>query len=81
MKKLTNALFLSVILCPIFSFSQEKNWITVQSTNAAKQELSLISSTIDHTVLRFSVSGFYLNEVETPKGKQTTVTIENGVPL
>jgi hypothetical protein len=79
MKKTITAI--TAMFFSIHSFALDKGWISISSQSSAQQELTLVSSTIENTVLKFSLSGFYLDEVETSKGKQAVVTINNGVPL
>lgn len=74
-------LILSLMFISFHSFSLDKGWNSLQSKGASQNDLSLVSSTIEHTVLKMSSTGFYLDEVETTKGKQAIVTLENGVPV
>lgn len=72
---------LALVFISFYSFSLDKGWNSIQSKKSSEKEISLVSSTIDHTILKMSSAGFYLNEVTTAKGKQAVVTLENGVPL
>jgi hypothetical protein len=80
MKKTITAI-VTAMFFSIHAFSLDAGWITISSQSSSQKELTLVSSTIENTVLKFSLSGFYLDEVETSKGKQVVVTIKNGTPL
>jgi hypothetical protein len=80
MKKTLTAIVTAMIFS-IQAFSLDAGWVTISSKSSPQKDLMLVSSTIENTVLKFSLPGFYLNEVETSKGKQVVVTIKNGVPL
>lgn len=80
MKKTITAL-VTAMFFSIHAFSLDAGWIKISSQSSSQKNLTLVSSTIENTVLKFSLSGFQLDEIETSKGKQVVVTINNGVPL
>jgi PKD repeat protein len=77
MKKLLILLLLALALSS--SFGGRWTAITSQQPTPAKTEL--ISSDISTTIIHFSVDGFYLNEVQTPRGTEYSVAIGNGTPI
>jgi PKD repeat protein len=68
-------MFLSVMLV------SATGWVNIRSTSPSAANISLVSSNISTSVVHFSVDGFFLNEVKTPRGTAFTVTVEDATPM
>lgn len=62
-------------------YASESGWINIRSKTPSAANLSLVSSDIESTVLKLSLSGFSLNQAETQRGQQSIVEILDGTPL
>jgi hypothetical protein len=80
MKKQLTAI-VTLMFFSIQSFSLNPGWVAISSERPAQKDLRVVSSSLEHTVLKFSLSGFYLDEVQTSKGKQVVVSVQDGAPL
>ena len=56
-------------------------WVNMSSQQAVPASVNLISSDINTSVVHFSLQGFSLNEVTTPRGTAYTVSVGNSTPL
>ncbi len=77
MKKLS-LLFIS-LLCLQFLFAEE--WVNVNSEKPAPVKTTLVSSTIETTVIHFDIPGFFLDEVTTSNGLANFIKLEDATPL
>ena len=57
------------------------DWKKVKSDDPAPAKTTLISSTIETTVIRLEIPGFFLDEVTTPNGKEYIVILEEATPI
>ena len=69
--------FLIFILLLSVMLTQATGWVNIQSALPSAARVSLVSSDISTSVVHFSVDGFYLNEVKTPRGTAYTVSVGN----
>ena len=67
------------LLCTVLitNLGITNEWKGIRSAESAAAGIELISSDIHHSVIKFSVEGFYLNEVETPTGTAGIIDIDN----
>lgn len=73
-------IFISVILLSYFSlFSQ--GWVNINSSDPVPVETKLVFSDIENSVVKFSVDGFTKTEVQTPKGKEFTISLDGASPI
>lgn len=77
MKKL-NLLLLSMIIIPCLFAG---DWIKVKTDQPSPAKTILVSSTIETSVIQFSVPGFYLDEVVTPSGKEYIIQLDEATPI
>jgi len=77
MKKI---ILLSLLLF-IFLSAYSASWIGISSTVPSPVKTQLVSSTIDRSTVHFTLDGFLLNPVETPRGSAYTVSITKGTPI
>ncbi|MCX6269838.1 MAG: C25 family cysteine peptidase [Bacteroidetes bacterium] len=78
---MTKKLWLLLILCGWFSYSQGGKWIPVGSDTPSPVSVKLISGTPGHTSVSISLPGFLLNPVNLGKEKTYTVTLAGTTPL
>lgn len=71
----TILLLLNVILV------SANNWVNISSPQAVPAAVNLISSDINTSVIHFSLQGYFLNEVMTPRGTAYTVAVGNSTPM
>jgi len=57
------------------------DWVKINSDNPVAAKITLDNSTIEQSKVTFSLGGFYLNQVETPRGIAYIPTVEEGTPL
>jgi hypothetical protein len=57
------------------------DWKKVKSDVAAPAKTTLVSSTLETTVIHFEIPGFFLDEVTTPSGKEYIVSLEEATPI
>ncbi len=77
MKKIFTTTLLSLILG--FAFGSE--WVTIKSDKAKPAQITLKSSDIQTSVIRFGLDGFYKIPVETPKGIQQLIALPKGTRI
>ena len=71
------------LLISIFSFTllTASTWQNIQSAEATKTTLDLVSSNINQTVVDFNLDGFHLVPVMTPTGGMYLARLEDGASL
>jgi len=57
------------------------HWVTISSSTPSPLKTQLVSSTVDRSVVHFTLDGFSLAEVNTPKGTANVVVIDNATPI
>jgi len=68
---------LSVIFILAISFAGiSANWVEIKSADPVPAKTTLVSSNIDQSTLTFTLGGFYLNEVKTPRGNAFIPMVE-----
>ena len=77
MKRILVSLFMLAVC--ISGFSQ--NWKAISSQIPQPGKVSLIASESGRSVVRLTLGGFYLREVETPNGKSFTVNVDQLTPI
>ncbi|MCX6268732.1 MAG: C25 family cysteine peptidase [Bacteroidetes bacterium] len=77
MKRFSVALI--AIAIGLTGFSQR--WTAISSQVPAAAKVQMLSSTIDKSVVSFSLPGFYLNEVTTPQGPAFSIEIRKSTPI
>jgi hypothetical protein len=73
-------IFIYLILC-ILGSGKGGEWISISSSQPIPAQVLLISSNVESSQIRFNVNGYFLSEVETPKGKAFIVSVGEGTPL
>ena len=56
-------------------------WKKISSDLPSPAQTSVVSSTLETTVLRFEIPGFYMEEVKTPNGKEFILMLDETSPL
>ncbi|MCX6250087.1 MAG: C25 family cysteine peptidase [Bacteroidetes bacterium] len=77
MKKTLFSLFL--ITCFFSGFSA--HWMDIRSMSPSPGKIELVSTDIQHSVIRFTMDGFNLREVQTPQGTAYTVSLDKTTPI
>ncbi|MEI6576513.1 MAG: C25 family cysteine peptidase [Bacteroidota bacterium] len=77
MKKI---LFLFLSLAGI-SAAMGAQWVSIQNPNPGPAHIKLVSSSSEGSVIHFTLDGFKLNEVLSPKGKAFTVNVDGSTPI
>jgi PKD repeat protein len=57
------------------------NWININSALPGAAKTSLVSSTVDKSVVHITLGGYSLREVQTPNGPAFSVDIDNATPI
>jgi PKD repeat protein len=78
MKKTTVVL---LFVLAIAGYGYAQSWTGIRSDVPAPAKIQLVSSTISNSVVHFSLDGFYLGEVQTPRGTAYTVSVGKSTPL
>lgn len=77
MKKIVSTLlFVSIVL-----LSGASEWVNIQSTIPVPAKVSLLSSTIDHSVVKLTLGGFNMQSVQTPLGSAYTIHTGESTPI
>ncbi|MBL7138563.1 MAG: PKD domain-containing protein [Bacteroidales bacterium] len=72
----------AIILVLAISFAgMSANWVKINSGNPVPAKSTLVKSTIDQSTVTFTLGGFYLNQVETPRGIAFIPSVEEGSPI
>jgi len=69
------------IFCFITFFAHGEKWIGTNSSTPVPAEISLISSDIESSLVHIGISGYLMNEVETPRGAAYSISVEEGTFL
>lgn len=77
MKRITTIFI--VLLVGLFHVSSAQNWTGINSSHPVAADVHLIESTIDQTRIQFTVDGFSQKFVNTPQGRESIITVDNGV--
>ncbi len=77
MKKLLFSCIFMVISFGLMS----ANWVGISSQVPAPAKIRLVSSTLEKSKVQFTIEGFQLTEVTTPRGKSFTLSVAEGIPL
>lgn len=78
MKQLTLSLIF-LLATGLFSFAD--NWIQVNTSNGEVDEAQLVSSTITNSTIRFTLDGFWFEEIQTSRGIAWKLKTRNGSPI
>ncbi|HRS54324.1 MAG TPA: C25 family cysteine peptidase, partial [Bacteroidales bacterium] len=73
--------FCILILIFNIKFYAQQEWINISSTSPTPAEIKLINSNIKSSILTLRLTGFYINPVNTPIGKEYTVSVNGATPL
>ncbi len=71
--------FLLLIVLSISAAAQ--SWTAITSNRPAGLQQELISSTNESIVIRFNVPGFFMRTVETPRGRESIISVPEMVPM
>ena len=73
---------LVILMAGLFSFSAaQSNWVGINRHQPAPADAKLVQSNIETSRLQFSLEGYQESLVETPKGKEAIISIEDGVQI
>ncbi len=70
-----NLLFTFLMLFGVLTLSAQ-NWVAVTGSSQTKAQTNLISSDLQSSEINFSLDGFYLFDVQTPKGTEQVVRLK-----
>jgi hypothetical protein len=73
------ALLLTILLSTFQTNASE--WTGIGSGHPDPARKVLISSNIDQSTVRFSLTGFYTGEVNTSRGMATVISLDNATPM
>jgi PKD repeat protein len=77
MKKiLLSAFFLTIFLC-----SNAADWVNIHSATPVPARISLVSSTIERSVVKLTLDGFSMQAVQTPAGPAYTIHSGESTPI
>jgi len=77
MKKFTLLLLFTILL----QAAHSDRWVSLSSPDPSPVVVTLESSSITASVVRFTLEGFLMQEVTTPRGPAFIITVDNGTPL
>ncbi len=79
--KLNLQIFVTLLGVCLFATtgSYAKDWVSVKSTQIEKSNLKVVISNAGKTTLHLDLSGFYKQEVNTPRGKAFVISLPEGV--
>jgi len=72
---------LSLIFLALFSVGFSINWVGINSSVPVPAKTTLSFSDIDRSVVHFSIDGFSLKEVQTPRGTAFTIDLGKATPM
>jgi hypothetical protein len=78
MKKIT---LLTLLFFCSYLFIQASNWVGINSNNPENAKITLLSSDISNSIVKFDLSGFIKNEVVTPNGNEFIITVGEGTHI
>jgi PKD repeat protein len=73
--------FISLVLLACCFTAISGNWIEITSSVPAPARIKMVSSTIDRSVVHFTLEGFSLREVQTPNGAACIVEVGKSTPI
>ena len=65
----------SLVFIALSAMTFAQHWTGISKNSPVGPEVKLVSSNEKHVIIDFTVSGFYLNEVNTPNGTQNIVSV------
>jgi PKD repeat protein len=74
-------LFLALTLLVITWTGMAANWVAVTRETPSPAVVKVLSSSVTNPVVRFTLPGFNLGEVQTPQGPAYVVSVDKGTPL
>jgi len=74
-------IFAIILVLAINVAAISTNWVEINSSNPVPAKITLVNSTIDQSTVTFKLGGFYLNQVETPRGLAFIPMVEEGTPI
>jgi hypothetical protein len=77
MKNLTTLLVSLFIVFQSFA----TDWTGIRSQQPVQGQKELVSSSIDQSIIRFSLDGFFKTDVNTPRGQAVVIGLEGASPL
>src|SRR5512138_3420909 len=72
---------LAIVLLAIAITGTTSNWVTVTRDTQTPALVRVISSSVDNPIVRVTLAGFNLSEVQTPQGPAYVVSVDNGTPI
>ena len=72
-------LLVLLMLTSLAGFSGK--WTGISSPNPQPAKVTLVSSSLDHSVVKISLAGFYMNDLETVKGTASRISLDNSTPI
>ena len=78
MNRLVLIIFTWILVIPMVLAS---DWIGINSSDPVPAKAELITSTIEKSVITFTVDGFFKNEVETTRGVSFVIGLDDGTPI
>lgn len=75
------SLLLSTLFLTFALVGFSSNWIGIRSTTPTPAKIQLVSSSLDQSIVHFTVDGYFLKEVQTPHGLAFTVALDGATPI
>jgi len=72
---------ITILLFLLFQCASAYDWTDIHSPYPVPARIQLVSSDNDRIVIRFNIDGFSREDVMTPSGKATVITVGNATPL
>ncbi|MBE0646459.1 MAG: T9SS type A sorting domain-containing protein [Bacteroidales bacterium] len=73
-------IFTMILVLAISLAGMSTNWVDIKSNSPVPAKITLVKSTIEKSTITFTLEGFFLNPVETPKGMAFIPSVEEGTP-
>jgi len=74
-------IFTIILVLAISIAGISANWVEINSGKPVPAKITVVNSTIDRSTVTFTLGGFYLNQVETPRGMAFIPMVEEGTPF
>jgi len=74
-------LSLIVVFCFSFLSLNAGEWVKISSDHPAPAVITMLNNSLDNPSVQFTLSGFNKIPVETPRGIEYVIDVENGTPL
>lgn len=74
-------IFVALLVAAGFGNINAQNWIGIHSDKPVSAISTLISGSPSGSVVSFTVNGFNINPVSTPRGDAFTITVPGGTPI